>query len=254
MPLLFALSWQPMPIQHPRRAIPPRLLASTATAELWLESVYDSIDYETVLFAEEEQDEESDEQDFSADEFIYGESSLHFFMQVLRAALDIIEPNCGDSSGFCDLGGGKGQLALAAAREEPERLDGAVCSVELMPELHLMANAAFAIAADGDPAFRRVTATRGSIYDTATLNDACGGAAAVYAYATKFESTDGEHVERLSAALASCALPAEAIVITVNRKLVEKDGWVEAARPIEGEVPHETSGRGTAFFWRRRRV
>ena len=230
-----------------------RCLGSTMrqAAEAWLADVYESIDYEAVLFSDEEEEQEQD--DFGADEFIYGESSLPFFLQLLDKALDLARPASisGAASGFCDLGGGKGQLALAAAREEPDRLSGTCFSLELMPELHRMGAAAFEAAAAVDPDLERVVAQRGSIYDVPTLDITCGAARVVFAYATKFESVDGEHVERLSAALAASQLPAGAIVITVNRRLHPADGWKEVAAPVQGEVPHETSGRGTAFFWQR---
>jgi hypothetical protein len=139
------------------------------------------------------------------------------------------------------------------AREEPVRLGGACTSLELMPELHAIGAAAYAIASASDPALARAIAVRGSIYDLATLQTTCAGAAVVYAYATKFESSDGVHVERLSAALAASALPADTVVVTVNRRLRAADGWEEAAPPLAGAVPHETAEQGTAFFWRQSR-
>lgn len=233
----------------PTLRIAPPLRAASCGA--WLDNVYDRIDYEKALFSADVLDEgDADNDDFGEDAFIYGESDVAFFLSTLRTALDI---GSSPSGGFCDLGGGKGQLALAAAREESERLRGACVSLELIPELHRVAAAAYEVASADDSALGRVAARRGSFYDATTLADACASAAIVFAYATKFESADGTHVEKLSSALGACAtLPEDAIVVTVNRRLVASDGWEEAAGAVEGEAPHEDSGRATAFFWRRR--
>jgi len=254
------------------------ICAGTAllSCEEFLAATYDAIDYEAVLFPETDaqaynddtidaHDEDGaalarpmdslddDDDAYGGDEFIYGESDLSFFLQCLQTALALVSPVAGSRRSFCDLGGGKGSLALAAAREEPVRLGGACTSLELMPELHAIGAAAYAIASASDPALARAIAVRGSIYDLATLQTTCAGAAVVYAYATKFESSDGVHVERLSAALAASALPADTVVVTVNRRLRAADGWVEAAPPLAGAVPHETAEQGTAFFWRQSR-
>ena len=229
------------------------------SCEDFLAATYDAIDYEAVLFPETDAqayDDDTDSVDdddvaYGGDEFIYGESDLSFFLQCLQTALALVSPVAGSCRSFCDLGGGKGSLALAAAREEPVRLGGACTSLELMPEVHAIGAAAHAIASASDPALARAIAVRGSIYDPATLQTTCAGAAVVYAYATKFESSDGVHVERLSAALAASALPADTVVVTVNRRLRAAHGWEEAAPPLAGAVPHETAEQGTAFFWRR---
>lgn len=212
--------------------------------EAWISDLYASIDYEQLLSAEEVVDSDLDD---VRDDFIYGESSMRFFMDCLETALCAVES---PARGFVDLGGGKGQLALAAARDP--RFSGPCVSLELVPELHGMCAAAVNIAAGADPAFGRVVAKRGSIYDLPTLDEVCGPAAVVYAYATKFESGDGVRVERLSEALAASALTRGAVVVSVNRKLCEEHGWVEVAPPQEGDAPDEDGGRAVAHFWRRR--
>ena len=70
--------------------------------------------------------------------------------------------------------------------------------------------------------------------------------------ASKFESEDGIHATKLSRVLTASQLPASSVVVTVNRKLHADDGWELACDPIEGPMPHETAGVGTAYFWWRR--
>ena len=235
-----------------RRVGTPVLGGSVSSCAAWLEDVYGKIDYEKILFSDGACEDEQHEEEFGGDSFIYGESDLGFFLTTVRMALDMTE-SATNTHGFVDLGGGKGQLALAAARVEPERLPGPCVSLELMPELHRMAAAAYDVACTENPrTFGRLVAVQGSFYDAATLSDACNEAAVIFAYATKFESDDGVHIKRLSAALAACdALRSDAVIITVNRRLRASDGWAEVASAIEGEAPHEDSGRGTAYFWRR---
>ena len=148
----------------------------------------------------------------------------------------------GDANGFCDLGGGKGQLALAAARAEPERLGGRCVSLELVPELHRIGAAAMVAAA-----LTRTEAVRGDIYDLDTLSACVAGARAAYCYSSLLESTDGVHVERLSAALAASRLPQKSVVATINRKLCAEDGWrVGAAlwRAAGNTLRASSEGRG----------
>ena len=234
----------------------PCSAASPQVLELWLERTYDAVNYEsmfTTLY------EGGDAFDDSSEEFNYGETSLNFLVDVLDRALSARAGSAdGGGCSFLDLGGGKGQVALASAYAEPLRLDGKCVSLELLPELHAIGSAAAALAATELPALSRVAAVAGSFYDVDTLNTACGigDVAVAFAYATKFASTDGVHAERLSAALAASELPASAVVATVNRRLCEDDGWVEAAPPLMGATPHEDDEpgqptSGTAYFWRR---
>lgn len=219
----------------------------------WLDDVYDSLDYEAILFADDVPDDEMDD---SAERFIYGESDLNFFEQILHTALDVStsEQDCDEDAldGFCDLGGGKGQLALAAAHLEPVRLRGPCVSLELIPELHRIATGAVSLAASQDEAMSRVSAVRGNVYEAAVLASASiGQAACVYCYASKFDSSDGMHAELLSASLAASQLQSGAVVATVNRKLLASDGWREVAPSISGPTPQEDAGTGVAYFWAR---
>ena len=204
-------------------ALPP--LGSADEVAKWLDQTFDAINYEEVLCSDE--GPENGDFDDSTDEFIYGESSVRFFLSILDRALDV-HPHQSDEpsgSGFVDLGGGKGQLALAAACVEPRRLSGKCVSLELLPELCAIGAGAAAVATAASPSMGRVAAVEGSMYDVPTLNGPCAirAAAFVYAYATKFSSADGVHVEQLSAALAASELPRGTVVTTVNRRLCEAD-------------------------------
>ena len=233
MPLRAALH-----INSPARVAHSSLLCSATST--WLETVYDSLDWEAIIASGASED--ADDVDDSVTELTYGESDLDFFLRVVDTALGAAG---GDANGFCDLGGGKGQLALAAARAEPERLGGRCVSLELVPELHRIGAAAMVAAA-----VPRAEAMRGDIYDLDTLSACVAGARVSYCYSSLLESTDGVHVERLSAALAASRLPQKSVVATINRKLCAEDGWREAAAPLRGPTPEE-SGEGVAYFWRR---
>ena len=162
--------------------------AKQSTLTKWLEDIYDSLDYEAILFDDIVSEEARDDPlDHSAERFIYGESDLSFFENILQSALQLSDGDALDS--FCDLGGGKGQLALAAARLEPARLSGTCVSLELIPELHSIASAAVHHAATQDEAMSRVSAVRGDVYDTGVLAAASiRRAACVYCYASKVSS------------------------------------------------------------------
>eukprot|EP00966_Prymnesium_polylepis_P182418 4225810-Prymnesium_polylepis.1 len=63
---------------------------------------------------------------------------------MLDAAVAVTASAADDGGrGFLDLGGGKGQLALAAARAQPT-LGGRCVALELVPELHRIGVAAAA--------------------------------------------------------------------------------------------------------------
>ena len=230
--------------------------AAAEDLEEWLHQTYDAVDYDDLFSSAAPgllDDSSPDVIDEGSEELIYGEMSVAFFLEVLDRALAAVDPGGRGCGGFVDLGGGKGQLALAAACAEPHRLCGACVSLELLPELHLIGAAATKVAS-----VARAVAVCGSMYDVRTLDEACamGDAAVVFAYATKFASLDGVHAERLSAALAASQLPPRAVVATVNKRLCACDGWREVAPPIEGDTPHEDAApdeaaRGTAYFWRR---
>lgn len=243
------------PPQQPKailRAACVDMLSRPEGVETWLSTTYDNIYYEAVLFGDDDAEaDEDDLDDASSDEFIYGETGIPFFLQLLDTALllaqgrEIAGQEAGTQSrGFVDLGGGKGQLALAAALSEPHRLSGSCRSLELMPELHRIAQAAFAVAANDEAAagMSRVEAIRGSIYDVETLKEACADVAVAFAYASKFDA------QRLSKALGPFSLPSSAVVITVNGQL--GSGWEEVAPAMEDEAPTSESS-AVARFWRR---
>mmetsp|Transcript_11167 Transcript_11167/g.35743 ORF Transcript_11167/g.35743 Transcript_11167/m.35743 type:complete len:159 (+) Transcript_11167:2-478(+) len=148
-------------------------------------------------------------------------------------------------------------MALGVALAEPQLEEGAgaaeaseVVALEVVPELSAIASAAFAVASDA-----RLLSLQGSFYDHDLLRRAVRGAQVVYAYASKFDSADGQHAERLSAALAAAlrACPdggRGCVVGIVNRRLCEADGWRVAAPPLQGPTPEESARVGVARFYR----
>ena len=60
-----------------------RSTAGFERCEAWLDSVYGAVDYASVIADEAEEDAA----DFSDDQFIYGESSLPFFLECLDRGL-----------------------------------------------------------------------------------------------------------------------------------------------------------------------
>jgi hypothetical protein len=100
--------------------------------QVWLEDVYMEVDYEKALDAADlEQDPvfEGDDGGAELDEFTYGEMDLSFFLAIMRH----LDPP--SSAKFLDIGCGRGQLCLAAARARP----WAACrGLEIIPEvLHI---------------------------------------------------------------------------------------------------------------------
>ena len=101
--------------------------------------------------------------DDSAEELTYGESDLGFCLDVLAAAAS----SSTDRRGFCDLGAGRGAIALGVALAEPQLEGGSgaaeaseVVALEVVPELSAIASAAFAVASDA-----RLLSLQGSFYD-----------------------------------------------------------------------------------------
>lgn len=250
-----AASWLPATRLHVRRNVhhtdrTSRIsspVASASAAAKFLDSVYDSLDYEEILLSGGEDD--IDDIDDTAAEYTYGESDLGFFLRVLTTALAAADTAA--ACGFCDLGGGKGQLALAAAHAEPERLSGPCVSLEIIPELHAIAASAVRRAAELDAAYARVSAVRGDLFRGDALAQSVETAAVCFCYASLFASESGTHAEQLSVALAAASLPPGAVVATINRQLCEADGWRVAAPSIEGPTPQEDAPTGVAYFYRR---
>ena len=226
------------------RSSTARPIASASATATFLETVFDTLDYEAILLSDS--GEEVDDVDDTAAEYTYGESDLGFFLSVLATALATADTI---ASGFCDLGGGKGQLTLAAAHAEPERLSGPCVSLEIIPELHAIAASAVSRAAELDAAYARVSAVRGDLFRGDSLAQSVEGAAVCFCYASLFASESGTHAEQLSAALAAASLPPGAVVATINRQLCEADGWRVAAPSIEGPTPQEDAQTGVAYFY-----
>jgi len=159
--------------------------------------------------------------DDSAEELTYGESDLGFCLDVVARARAAAAASSTDRRGFCDLGAGRGAMALGVALAEPQLEEGAgaaeaseVVALEVVPELSAIASAAFAVASDA-----RLLSLQGSFYDhdvrsahardpaaerpadphrspAQLLRRAVRGAQVVYAYASKFDSADGQHAAR----------------------------------------------------------
>lgn len=101
----------------------------------WLSDVYDSLDYVDALRRADEC-AGSIPFDETADEFIYGEFDMAFFLGLLQRYMKDSEPG---SASFVDVGSGRGQLVhLAALTWKWKRCVG----VELVPILHELACAA----------------------------------------------------------------------------------------------------------------
>ena len=250
-----AASWLPATRLHAgitgrtSRSSTARPIASASATATFLETVFDTLDYEAILLSDS--GEEDDDVDDTAVEYTYGESDLGFFLSVLATALATADTSARlpKVSGFCDLGGGKGQLALAAAHAEPERLSGPCVSLEIIPELHAIAASAVSRAAELDAAYARVSAVRGDLFRGDSLAQSVEGAAVCFCYASLFASESGTHAEQLSAALAAASLPPGAVVATINRQLCEADGWRVAAPSIEGPTPQEDAQTGVVYFY-----
>ena len=242
---MFVFFWLPPTRLHGVATSRSRSVQPVASAAEFLEGVYDSLDYEAILLSGG--DGMEDDVDDTATEYTYGESDLSFFLSVLTTALATADTQA--ASGFCDIGGGKGQLALAAAHDEPKRLSGPCVSLEIIPELHAIAAAAARRATELDASYARVSAVRGDLLRGDVLARSVEGAAVCFCYASLFASQSGTHAEQLSAALAAASLPPGAVVATINRQLCEADGWRVAAPSIEGPTPQEDAQTGVAYFY-----
>lgn len=238
-----------LPSCAPQRAIRTCLTADPAAERLW--EVYDLVDYEAIMLSGAF--DEDDDIDDSAEELTYGESDLGFCLSTVKRALDAAEfmgcSSSGRRNGFCDLGSGRGAMALGVALAFPSCLKGNIVALEIVRELCAIASAAFDISGD-----TRLLSRCGSFYDPPALERAVCSARCVYAYASKFASADGVHAEALSAALAAALRAAPdhgrgCVVTIVNRQLCERDGWIVAAPPLEGPTPEETAEVGLAHFY-----
>ena len=178
---------------------------ATKAMQQWLEAAYEQVDYAAVL---EATDEVSTSYLSTDDETTtYGEFPLSFFL----ALLDHLAPPA--TASFLDLGSGRGQLVLAAAKY---RTWMACRGVEITPELHFIARDA------GQWACKNIRATHdvelaftlGDIYK----QDIGRQDEFVFCYATCLEVDDAGTLARLYRCLQG--LKAGATVVTINRPLV----------------------------------
>jgi hypothetical protein len=199
--------------------------------QCWLENVYESVDYAAALKRAGIVDDWSDEQDDSGSdtegehyeqdiwsetdnsevcegkegELTYGEMDLTFFV----ALINRLDPS--EGSRFVDLGSGRGQLVLAAAKLRPWKL---CTGIEIEPEVFEIGQGALDIAQQGDDPISPCKFVFGDIYNTTNpLFDAD----LVFAYATCFATSDGNVLSRLSKVLSENLKP-ECTVITVNKR------------------------------------
>mmetsp|Transcript_28218 Transcript_28218/g.70943 ORF Transcript_28218/g.70943 Transcript_28218/m.70943 type:complete len:278 (+) Transcript_28218:137-970(+) len=189
----------------------------------WLSDTYDAINYGEV-FEKVEEAQLLSAVDDDTDEVIYGEFSLPLLCALLESA------NLPEGAVFVDIGSGRGQLCLTAAAVRGWK---ACIGVELLPELHFMAEAAYAQAgASGGFNGRTLspcTFLLGDMYQAlgqvrSQLQDA--STFVVFLYATKFQTRaePEEDILLLSSTLRA-ALPACGTVITINNRLDERDGF-----------------------------
>ena len=195
--------------------------------QVWLEEVYDKVDYEaalvraginfdenmdetdegSALIDSEHNDDGNEEEicDGKEGETTYGEMDLAFFIALLRR----INPSSG--SRFVDLGSGRGQLVLAAAKMLPWEM----CSgIEIMREVYEIGQGALDVAREMQTKMSRCEFFNRDIYNfTEPLKDAD----VIFAYATCFPTSDGYTLSKLSRVLADNVRNGSKI-ITVNKR------------------------------------
>lgn len=234
-------------------SISPHHKAKAESIQLWLDTVFNNVDYERALdradgapdpFEGEDDDEST----------TYGEFPLPF----LVALLETLDPP--PTARFLDLGSGRGQITFAAARSRPW---SSCQGLEIVPQLHFIAD-------EAGVAARRLCGVNalscpvsfylGDIYSgeaTAALlaggetGESWGGKVLVFVYATCLEVDAGGELVRLAAALA--ALPVGATVVTVNRPLPVLGGAFKLEGAYRGPNPEastsETGATSCAFVW-----
>jgi tRNA G46 methylase TrmB len=113
--------------------ISPDNIQQADSTGTWLADVYDAIDYVEALDRAGKVTVDFDE---SADDFIYGEFDMGFFLGLLARL------NPTDDAIFADIGSGRGQLVILAALTRKWRR---CVGIEIVPILHEMACAALAL-------------------------------------------------------------------------------------------------------------
>jgi hypothetical protein len=198
--------------------------ADTISAQTWLEDLYEAVDYDAALTRAEANIEDEDiptannengaTSHLATDdelcegqegELTYGEMDLSFFIALLRRL------NPPRNSKFVDLGSGRGQLVLAAAKLVPWNL---CTGIEIMPEVFEIGQGALEVAKSSGISISPCEFYNADIYKfTKPLQDAD----IVFAYATCFPTSDGETLSRLSQVLAD-HVRRDATIITVNKR------------------------------------
>jgi hypothetical protein len=201
--------------------------ADTKSVQTWLEDLYEAVDYDAALTRAgvimEEDSPVEDDADIEVDEvsniastdhamcegqegeLTYGEMDLSFFIALLRRL------NPSSHSKFVDLGSGRGQLVLAAAKLFPWSL---CTGIEIMPEVFEIGQGALEVAQKSGNYLSPCEFFNADIYNfTEPLVDAN----VVFAYATCFPTSDGETLSRLSQILTE-HVRRDSIIITVNKR------------------------------------
>jgi SAM-dependent methyltransferase len=235
---------------------------------VWLEGVYDAVDYGSALDAAAKLPSPFGDGAADDEATTYGEFPFGF----LAALLELLDPPPG--ARFLDLGSGRGQVALAASQLRAWRGCG---GVELLPELHCIALEARRVvrAQAGDdavnpssPAPCALSFKLGDLYsaDALAVKALPNGESSplvVFVYATCLAVNGRGELQQLTDALAH--LPPGTTVVTVNRPLAAHPTTsnlktknsvaplFELLRAVRGPNPEaEGSGRlSTAFIWRK---
>ncbi|KAK3233258.1 hypothetical protein CYMTET_56435 [Cymbomonas tetramitiformis] len=214
-----------------------RIIEPASAAEVcdWLADAYECVDYSAAL---EKAQNYSEVEDFSSDEFIYGEFDTGFFLDLLEH----LSPS--PTATFADLGSGRGQIVLTAAAVRTwKRCIG----VEIVPILHELALGAYEVVCAINPPRALSECVflhgrmEGLLADLAHVD-------VVFAYATKFPLDENGYLS-ISRILHS-ALKEGATVVTVNNVLDLEAGF-SLETEITGPNP-ETNGltNSTAYIWR----
>jgi len=180
-------------------------------------------------------------EDDEAEELVYGEFSLPLFC----ALLDEVSPS--RATTFLDIGAGRGQLVLAAAKEWEWR---ECVGLEIVPELfHLACLAAESV---GDVLLSPSRIVKGNMHHrtlgqvTAGVSNDEGHRCVAFLYATKFERMPDDECLLVSSPL-HAALPSGSTAITVNGRLRESDGFELVS---ERTGPNPEGGEVKVYTWR----
>ena len=219
-------------------------ISTAAEIQDWLGGIYDAVDYASAIISAGDHPQPFEE--IADDEgTTYGEFPLHF----LVALLERLAP--ADGARFFDLGSGRGQVVLAAAKLRP----WVACSgVEILPELHFIALDAGRIARDSSSCAPSVSFELRDLYAEGGIagNGSCAEVSSndvVFVYATCLEVDDSGSLAKLTSILEG--LPVGTSVVTVNRPLVEGDGRFGLVAAYRGPNPEAEDEGSTAYVWRK---